>query len=44
MIAQLVQVFLCLLALSYAAIEEHRVTKLPGFNGELPSAHFSGCK
>jgi hypothetical protein len=25
-------------------IEEHRVTKLPGFNGELPSAHFSGCK
>jgi hypothetical protein len=25
------------------AIEAHRITKLPGFQGDLPSTHYSGC-
>jgi len=29
-------------ALSYGAIESDRVTSLPGYNGELPSTHYSG--
>ena len=26
------------------AIEADKVTSLPGFNGPLPSTHYSGCK
>ena len=32
------------LALVSGAIESHKVTKLPGFVGDLPSTHYSGCK
>ncbi len=29
-------------ATALAAIPEHRMTALPGWNGTLPSAHYSG--
>jgi hypothetical protein len=37
-------VFLGLVGLASAAVEEHKVTTLPGFVGKLPSTHYSGCK
>jgi hypothetical protein len=33
-----------LVSLASAAVEEHKVTTLPGFVGKLPSTHYSGCK
>eukprot|EP01033_Poteriospumella_lacustris_P014052 gene14052-10043_t len=42
MFVKVVQVFLCLLAAVYAAIDEHKFTTLPGFKGTLPSTHYSG--
>lgn len=44
MFSRLVQVLLCIVAAVYAAIEEHKITTLPGFSGNLPSTHYSGCK
>jgi len=32
------------LAAVKAAIPEHKITTLPGFVGDLPSTHYSGCK
>jgi carboxypeptidase C (cathepsin A) len=42
MFSRLVQVLLCIVAAVYAAIEEHKITTLPGFSGNLPSTHYSG--
>lgn len=39
--------FICVLAtlaIASGAVEKDRVTKLPGFVGDLPSTHYSGCK
>lgn len=35
---------LAALAIASGAIEADKVTKLPGFVGDLPSTHYSGCK
>jgi hypothetical protein len=35
---------LAALALASGAIEADKITKLPGFVGDLPSTHYSGCK
>jgi hypothetical protein len=32
------------LALASGAVEGDRITKLPGFVGDLPSTHYSGCE
>ena len=36
------KITLALIPVALAAIEEHRVDSLPGFDGPLPSAHYSG--
>jgi carboxypeptidase C (cathepsin A) len=35
-------IFASLLSISYAAISSDRVTSLPGYDGDLPSTHYSG--
>jgi len=35
---------LAALGIASGAIEADKVTKLPGFVGDLPSTHYSGCK
>lgn len=42
MFAKVLQVLVCIFVAVFGAIEEHKVTKLPGFNGALPSTHYSG--
>lgn len=40
----LVACALASLALVSGAIEKDKVTTLPGYTGNLPSTHYSGCK
>ena len=38
----LMKIALALIPVALAALEEHRVDSLPGFDGPLPSTHYSG--
>lgn len=40
----LVACALASLAIVSGAIEKDKVTSLPGYKGNLPSTHYSGCK
>lgn len=40
----LVACALASLAIVSGAIEKDKVTTLPGYTGNLPSTHYSGCK
>jgi len=42
MFAKLLHVLSLCLAVVNAAIDDHKVTTLPGYNGALPSTHYSG--
>ena len=38
----MMKIALALIPVALAALEEHRVDSLPGFDGPLPSTHYSG--